>query len=181
MQQQRRHPPQNLPSDEVPALQEVASADGALKNCKAAAVCGISPEMIKCGGQDGLRMLHVLIVDVYHIGVVLDDWRSALILPLYKKGDPTDMNVYRGISLLSLPGKIFAILLKKRLQTWAEAILMEEQCGFRRGRSCNIPFSAFLKSLCELTNKAGHNIHTCFIDMSKAYHFVDRHSAWELF
>ena len=48
-------------------------------------------------------------------------------MPLYKKGELTNIDNNRGISLLSLPGKVFAILLKKRLQTWAEAMLMEEQ------------------------------------------------------
>ena len=52
------------------------------------------PEMIKYGGQDGLRMLHLLIVDVWHKGTVRDDWRTALNVPLYKKGDPTNIDNY---------------------------------------------------------------------------------------
>ena len=63
MQQQRRDTSQDLPYNEAPTLQEVASAVGALENYKAAGVCGISPEMIDNGGQDGFRVLHVLIVD----------------------------------------------------------------------------------------------------------------------
>ena len=53
---------QDPPSDEVPTLSEIAAAVNALKNYKAAGVCGISPGMIKYGGQDGLKMLHILIV-----------------------------------------------------------------------------------------------------------------------
>ena len=136
--------------------------------------------MVKYIGQDGLRMLHVLVVDVWHKGVVPDDWRTALIVPLYKKGDPNNIDNYRGISLLSLPGKIFAILLKKRVQTWDEAMLMEEQCGFRTGRSCNDAIF-ILQGLCELTSNVGHDIHTCFVDLSSAYGSVDRRLAWELF
>ena len=49
---------------------------------------------------------------------------------LYKKGDPTNIDYYRGISLLSLPGKVFAIVLKNRLQKWDDGLLMEGQCGF---------------------------------------------------
>ena len=61
---------QDPPSDEVPTLPEIAAAVSALKNYKAAGVCGISPEMIKYGGQDGLKMLHILISRVWHEGVV---------------------------------------------------------------------------------------------------------------
>ena len=61
---------------------------------------------------------------------------------------------YRGISLLSLPGRVFAILLNTRWQHWAEGMLIEEQCGSRKGRSCNDAIFS-LKGLCELTSKAG--------------------------
>ena len=134
--------------------------------------------MIKYGGQDGLRMLHLLIVDVWHKGTVRDDWRTALNVPLYKKGDPTNIDNYGG--LLSLPGKVFAIFLKERLQTRAEAMLMKEQCGFDKGSSCNDAIFS-LKGVCELTSKAGHEIHTYFINLSKAYDSVDKRLAWELF
>ena len=41
--------------------------------------------------------------------VVLEDWRSAVIVPLYKgKGERTECKNYRGISLLSMVGKIYA-------------------------------------------------------------------------
>ena len=40
-------------------------------------------------------------------GVVPEDWRSALIVPLYKgKGESTECKNYRGISLLSIVRKI---------------------------------------------------------------------------
>ena len=180
VQAQHRDSLQDFPSDEVPTLSEVQAAVNALKNYKAAGVCGISPEMIKYGGQDGLKMLHTLISNVWHTGVVPEDWRKALIVPLFKKGDPTNIDNYRGISLLSLPGKVFAILLKNRLQRWAEGLLLEAQCGFRKGRSCNDAIYS-LNGLCELTRKTGNELHACFIDLSKAYDSVDRPLAWELF
>ena len=43
---------------------------------------------------------------VFEIGVVPEDWRSAVIIPLYKgKGERTECKSYRGISL-SMVGKI---------------------------------------------------------------------------
>ena len=37
-------------------------------------------------------------------------------MPLFKKGGPTNIDNYRGISLLSLPGNVCAVVLKNRLQ-----------------------------------------------------------------
>ena len=42
-------------------------------------------------------------------GVVPEDWRSAVIIPLYKgRGERTEYKNSRGISLLSMVGKIYA-------------------------------------------------------------------------
>ena len=48
------------------------------------------------------------------------DWYKSVIIPLLKKGDDTNPNDYRGISLLSIVSKVFTAILHKRLFTWAE-------------------------------------------------------------
>ena len=41
-------------------------------------------------------------------GVVPEDWKAACIFPVYKgKGDRRDCDNYRGISIFSIPGKIY--------------------------------------------------------------------------
>ena len=48
-------------------------------------------------------------------GVVPEDWRSTVIIPLYKgKGERTECINYRSISLLSMVGKIYAGILVDR-------------------------------------------------------------------
>ena len=45
-------------------------------------------------------------------GVVPEDCRSAVVVPLYKgKGERTECKNYRGISLLSVVGKIYSQIL----------------------------------------------------------------------
>ena len=62
--------------------------------------------------------------------------RDAKIVTLFKnKGDRSDCNNYRGISLLSVVGKVFARVVLARLQILADRIYPESQCGFRSGRS----------------------------------------------
>ena len=63
-------------------------------------------------------------------------WKDASIVTIYKKGDRTDCGNYRGISLLSIAGKIFARILINRLSTHiTPEVVPEMQCGFRGNRS----------------------------------------------
>ena len=52
----------------------------------------------------------------FESGVVPDDYTSALIVPLYNgKRERTECKNYRGISLLSVVGKIYVVILVDRV------------------------------------------------------------------
>jgi hypothetical protein len=53
---------------------------------------------------------------------------------IHKKGDKTDCNNYRGISLLSTSFKMLSNVLS-RLVPYIDEIIGDHQCGFRRNRS----------------------------------------------
>jgi len=54
-------------------------------------------------------------------GVIRDDWRRGIILPFYKgKGSRHDCQNYQGITLLSVPGKVFAHDLLSRVRVWLQ-------------------------------------------------------------
>ena len=95
-------------------------------------------------------------------------------IPLYKnKGDHKDCGNYRGISLLSVAGKIMAKVVQNRLSTVAEAVLTESQCGFRRNRS-TIDMIFSLRQLQEKAIEQQKEIYIVFIDFKKAFDTVDR-------
>ena len=79
---------------------------GKLKNGKTAGKDEITGEMVKAGGgwvMDWIWRLCNMALE----NVVLEDWRSTLIVPLYKgKGERNECKNYRYISLLSIVGKI---------------------------------------------------------------------------
>ena len=58
-----------------------------------------------------------------------------IIVPIYKKGNKTVCINYRGISLLPTMYKILSNILLSRLTLYAEEIIEDHQCGFRRNRS----------------------------------------------
>ena len=63
-------------------------------------------------------------------GFVPEDWKSAVITPLYKgKGERTECKNYRGISLLSVVGKIYEGILIDRVRRVAEGLIDDEQGG----------------------------------------------------
>ena len=64
-------------------------------------------------------------------------WRKGVIVPVPKKGDLSDVNNYRGITLTSIFSKVFSILLDNRLRKWAENndVIHDCQFGFRKQRS----------------------------------------------
>ena len=60
---------------------------------------------------------------------------KAVVVSLYKKGDPKLQGNYRPISLLNALYKLYAGLLKGRLEEHMEAELPKTQFGFRKARS----------------------------------------------
>ena len=77
---------------------------------------------------------------------VPQDFKDASIIHLYKrKGDHACCDNHRGISLLSVAGKVLARVLLNRLTQHVDelGILPESQCGFRTGRgTTDMIFSA---------------------------------------
>ena len=65
------------------------------------------------------------------------DWHGACIVSLHKgRGDKCECSNSRGISLLSVVGKLYGRVLIKRVRAVTERVIREQQCGFRQGRGC---------------------------------------------
>ena len=69
-------------------------------------------------------------------GTTPHEWRKAIIVPIYKKSSRAECGNYRGISLLSVVRKIYARVVCDRLRLMTDAVLMDEQGGFRVRRGC---------------------------------------------
>ena len=95
-----------------------------------------------------------------------------------KKGDLSVCDNWRGISLLDVFGKLFARILKWRLELVAEMELAESQCGFRKGRGCmDMIFCA--RQLIEKTVEHEETVYIVFVDLKKAYDSVPHEVMWK--
>ncbi|KAL8575140.1 hypothetical protein ACOMHN_055133 [Nucella lapillus] len=89
------------------------------------------------------------------------------------KGDQSDCNNYRGISLLSIVGKTFARVVLNKLQLPAERVYPETQCGFRAERS-TIDMIFSLRQLQEKCREQRRPLFIAFVDLTKAFDLVSR-------
>ena len=106
--------------------------------------------------------------------------RDANIVTLYKnKGCRSDCNNYRGISLHSTVGKVFARVVLGRMQALASRVYPESQCGFRAGRS-TVEMIFSLRQLQEKCQEQRMLLYIAFIDLTKAFDLVSRSGLFSL-
>ena len=158
--------------DEIPTMDEMAKAIAGLKDGKAPGGDGIPAEVWKHGGDNLFSRLHQLITNAWEVGSIPQAWKDASIVTIYKKGDRTDCGNYRGISLISIAGKIFARILLNRLSTHiTPEVVPETQCGFRGNRS-TVDLIFCLRQLQEKCIEQDRPLYMVFVDFSKAFDTV---------
>ncbi|KAI3359971.1 hypothetical protein L3Q82_014301 [Scortum barcoo] len=79
----------------------------------------------------------------------------------------------RGITLLSLPGKVYARVLERRIRPIVDPRIQEEQCGFRPGRG-TLDQLYTLHRVLEGLWEFAQPVHMCFVDLEKAFDRVPR-------
>ena len=114
--------------------EEVLKTIGNLKNGKSPDEDLILNEFIKMSANMLLPFYTNLFNTVFETGEIPESWTTGVIIPIYKKGDPTNPSNYRGITLLSTLGKVFTKLINNRLEKFTEifGILKLNQAGLTK-------------------------------------------------
>ena len=107
-------------------------------------------------------------------GVFPNDWKCARVTPLFKQGEPSDLNNYRPISVISVIAKVFERTIYDHLYNFLtnEDLISNHQSGFRSLHST-------LTALLEATDNWAFNIDrgnvnaVVFLDLKKAFDTVD--------
>ena len=160
--------------DSVPTCEELERAISAASSGKSPGLDGIAIEIVKQCSTVLLKPLHDLLVVCWETGELPQNFKDSKLITLYKnKGDRSMCDSYRGISLLSVVGKVFARVVLKRLQVLANQVYPESQCGFRAERS-TIDMIFTLAQLQEKCREQHQPLYVAFVDLTKAFDLVSR-------
>ena len=124
-------------------------------------------------------MLHPLFIKIWEEDQVPTEWKEGYLIKLPKKGDLSSCSNYRGITLLSVPGKVFNRVLLNRMKDVVDPYLRDQQAGFRKDRSCTDQIAS-LRIILEQSLEWNSSLYINFVDYEKAFDSVDRKSLWRL-
>ena len=151
-----------------------------LKNGKSPGSDNIIGEYLKNSPEILIETIVNLFNLVLKTGVVPSNWCVGIIIPLFKnKGSVNNVDNYRGITLLSVIGKLFTSSLNERLSKFVDntSARGEEQVGFRAGYS-TLYHIFVLHTLIGFYLNNKRRLYCCFIDYSKAFDLIDRVTLW---
>ena len=105
------------------------------------------------------------------------EWKTAVIVPLFKKGDKTNCANYRCISLLNFACKILQAVLKNRLEPAYKG--RPNQAGFKKNKGCRDQIFA-IRQILEQREEFKRLTNLIFIDFKAAFDSVDRNCIWRI-
>lgn len=159
-------------------VEEVKDTLKKTKSGKAAGPGNIPIELVKYGPDILLEILTKIFNKCMMEGhAIPEDWNVAYISSIFKKGDKKMCQNYRGISVTSAVGRLYGKILKNRIET--EFSDIEEQSGFRAGRSCTDNIFV-LQQLLEKRKDRNLDTHLLFVDLEKAYDTVPIQKLFEV-
>ncbi|CAF4841982.1 unnamed protein product [Pieris macdunnoughi] len=152
---------------------EVLNVLMGLKSNSAPGWDGIPTQFLKLTADIIVPIIVHLINLCFALGVFPDALKIAVVTPVYKGDDKTDISNYRPISVLPPIAKILEKIINKRLMNYLNTfnILSPSQYGFRRDLSTE---DAVLDLTSLITNAVDKNkkCAAVFLDMKKAFDSV---------
>ncbi|BHF81642.1 hypothetical protein SprV_0802477500 [Sparganum proliferum] len=146
--------------------------------------CDLIPHAIqkqrnnKAPGKDGIP------AEVYNSTLdndTLEPWLHEILERAWRdeEGDKTRSENYRGISIIDVPAKIFAIVLLRRFLTLRDSGPRPNQAGFYAGRGYADQIFT-LRRILEFCHSCQQPTAVCFIDFAATFDSVHRASLWRI-
>ncbi len=161
-------------------LVEVQQAFKKLKWHKAVGNDGIKPEFLLDAAVALQQPLLIGFNKILRKGYC-ESLSVGIIHAMYKGGDCSQFDNYRGITVGPVLTKVFAMILESRMSQWAETndLCVKGQAGFRKDfRTTNNLF--IFRILTEQARFQKKKLYTCFVDFKKAFDKVPRDLLWEV-
>jgi len=149
------------------------------KNRKSCRLDNLPMELWKFGGNELKRHILELFNNITDKNQMPQEWETGMVINICKKGTKSKCENYRGFTLLPTAYKLFANIIRNRLNEHMEDEMVEEQCGFRKGRSC-IDAIFTVQQIMEKRREHNLPLFLLFIDYEKAYDNISRSKLWEM-
>ena len=149
---------------------DVINAIGDFKEHKAPGVDGItSTYALKTKGLLA-RPLKLLYDKSLHNNEIPKDWKMANISPIFKKGDKSEVENYRPVSLTVFYGKVLEKIIKKNIESFLikTNFVKNSQHGFMKGGSCLSNLLICQDSIASIMDD-GVPVDVIYLDFQKAF------------
>ena len=149
---------------------EVMKCLKSLKPNKSLGPDRISPVILRSCASELAPSISYLVNKSFQLGHLPEDWRSADIVPLHKKGSKHLRENYRPISLTSIVCKISEKIVRNRITSfWHNLdVINKNQFGFLQGRSTT---TQLLSTIHDFAKSRNSSLATdvIFLDLAKAF------------
>ena len=145
-----------------------------LHNNKATGLDTIKNEMLKHGITEFIPCLRKLFNLVLSSGIYPSSWATGYISPIFKTGDSSQPENYRGITITSNVGKLFNLILNSRLDKFLDEnkLINKSQIGFTKNARTQDHMFVLKTLIDKYTHKSGDKLYACFVDFKKAFDSV---------
>ena len=141
---------------------------------KASGQVEISPRLLKELHHEIAPILTKIYRSSLSTGIVPNDWKTALVAPVYKKGPKYKPSNYRPISLTCIASKLIEHILVSCIMTHFDSndLLSPFQHGFRSKHSCETQLVNFTQEMFDNLEN-GKQADLIIMNFSKAFDKVD--------
>ena len=124
-----------------------------------------------------LLYLTILLSNIFSSGCYPAQWTYAKLNMLFKKGDKSNCDNYRGISIINSVAKVYDYVLCNRLSKWFSP--EREQAGAQPGHGCT-EHLVTLRLIMNYCFRKRVTLYIAYIDFSKAYDRVPRNKLLDI-
>ena len=137
---------------------------------KATGPDGVACRLLKELADEVTPMFQILFQASLNQAAVPAEWKTANVVPIYKKGEKNKAENYRPVSLTSVTCKMLEHILCSNIMTHLENnnILHDAQHGFRKRRSCESQLIVTIQDLAYNIDSKGQT-DVILLDFSKAF------------
>ena len=144
-----------------------------LNTNKSAGAYFIGPKLLKMSAEVIFKPITHLINTSIKTGIFPSLFKIAKVCPIFKKGDKSDPNNYRPISVLPTLSKLLEKHVAYQIRNFASDFDLIHQCqsGFREFHSCQTALTKLTDTWLREMDR-GNFIGITFLDFSKAFDLV---------